>query len=79
MCSGLKLNLSKTELIPIGHKRGKVIILPTHLEKIKIKHGTFKALGVWFSLDSQENLSLNLTDRIKSINTLLNIWKGKKL
>ena len=34
---------------------------------------------MWFSLDSQENLSLNLTDRIKSINTLLNIWKGRKL
>ena len=41
----LKLYLSKTELIQIGNKRVKVITLPTHLEKIKIKHGLFKALG----------------------------------
>ena len=36
-------------------------------------------LGVWFSLNSQENLDLNLTDRLKSMNTLMNIWKSRKL
>ena len=34
---------------------------------------------MWFSLDSQENLSLNPTEHIKSINIVLNIWKGRKL
>ena len=51
-CSGLKLNLNKTEIIPIGCKKGKNIILPIHLRKINVKHGPFKALGVWFSLNS---------------------------
>ena len=49
MCSGLKLNLSKTEIIPIGSQKNKLTILPSHLTEIKIKHGPFKAMGVWFS------------------------------
>ena len=40
-CSGLKLNLSKTEIIPIGSQKGKDIILPRHLCKIPVKHGPF--------------------------------------
>ena len=43
--SGLKLNLSKTEIIPIGIQKGKDITLPNYLEKITIKHGSFRALG----------------------------------
>ena len=78
-CSGLKLNLNKTEVIPIGSQKGKNVILPADLGKINVKHGPFKALGVWFCLDSQENLDLNLTDRIKSMNTFINIWKSRKL
>ena len=44
-CSGLKLNLNKTEIIPIGTSKNKKIEIPTHLSQIKIKHGPFKALG----------------------------------
>ena len=47
--SGLKLNLNKTEIIPIGKIRNSKINLPKHLSQIKIKHGPFKALGVWFA------------------------------
>ena len=78
-CSGLKLNLGKTEIIPIGNQRGKKIRLPSHLEKITVKNRPFKALGVWFSIDTQETLNLNLTERIKAIATLINIWKGRRL
>ena len=46
-CSGLKLNLNKTEIIPIGNQTNKDILLPIHLRKITVKHGPFKALGVW--------------------------------
>ena len=38
--SGSKLNLSKTEIIPIGSQKGKNLILPTHLCKITVKHGS---------------------------------------
>ena len=78
-CSGLKLNLNKTEIIPIGNQINKNIILPIQLRKITVKHGPFKALGVWFSLDAQETQSLNVTERLKAIVTLINIWKGRKL
>ena len=78
-CSGLKLNLNKTEIIPIGNQKSKDIVLPIQLRKITVKHGPFKALGVWFSLDAQETQSLNVTDRLKAIVTLINIWKGRKL
>ena len=37
-CSGLKLNLSKTEIILIRSQKGKDIILPTHLCKITVEH-----------------------------------------
>ena len=53
--------------------------LPTYLEKIKLKHGPFKALGIWFSINGPENQRLNQEERIQSINTLINIWKGRKL
>ena len=32
-----------------------------------------------FSLDKQELINLNLTERLKAIVTLINIWKGRKL
>ena len=54
------------------------IILPIHLRKITVKHGPLKALGVWFSLDTQLTQGLNVTDRLKAIVTLINIWKGRK-
>ena len=40
--SGLRLNLNKTEIIPIGKLRNKEINLPEELEKIGIKHGHLK-------------------------------------
>ena len=78
-CSGLKLNLNKTDIIPIGSQRGKDLVVPMDLKQIKVKHGPFKALGVWFSLNIEESTNLNLTERIKSMSMLINIWKGRKL
>ena len=45
-CSGLKLNLQKTEIISIGKAKNKNINLPDHLKLIKMNNGPFKALGV---------------------------------
>ena len=78
-CSGLKLNLNKTEIIPIGSQLGKDIDLPLHLQDIKIKSLPFKGLGVWYSNKEEEIIKLNFEDRIKKINTLLNIWKTRNL
>ena len=78
-CSGLKLNLNKTEIIPIGKSKQTNVQIPIHLREIKIKHGPFKALGVWFA-DTQEIINnLNFDDRIKNMETTINIWKCRSL
>ena len=77
--SGLKLNLNKTEIIPIGKIRNSKINLPKHLSQIKIKHGPFKALGVWFAGTQEEITRLNFEERLKNMETTINIWKGRNL
>ena len=51
ICSGLKLNIDKTEIIPMEKLTSKIHNnqLPLSLNNIKINNGPFKALGVWFS------------------------------
>ena len=78
-CSGLKLNLNKTEIIPIGKSRKKDITLPDELTTIQINHGPFKALGIWYSYDQEEILKLNVDKRLKSMNTIINIWRSRNL
>ena len=78
-CSGLKLNLQKTEIIPIGNAKNKNINLPDHLKLIKVNNGPFKALGVWFSDNQEKVTELNLEERIKNLSTVLNIWRSRNL
>ena len=77
--SGLKLNLSKTELIPIGNLKNKNIELPESIIEIRVKHGPFKALGIWFTTDTKVCTELNLEDRLKNMETLINIWRSRNL
>ena len=53
--------------------------MPKHLEQIKVKHGPFKALGVWFASDQAEITRLNFEDRIKKMETTLDIWRCRSL
>ena len=69
---GLKLNLEKTEIIPIGRNRNKSIILPLNLSTIAINNGPFKALGIWYSDNPKEILELNVEKRIKNMITIIN-------
>ena len=78
-CSGLKINLKKTEIIPIGSATRKTISLPNIISMINIKKGPFKALGVWYSTDQNEITELNLNVRIKKMQTLVNIWTPRCL
>ena len=78
-CSGLKLNLDKTEIIPIGALEGSNPKIAKSLNKIKIKNGPFKALGIWFSYIEEEVLELNFTARIKKMEQLCNIWRTRCL
>ena len=78
--AGLKLNLSKTEIIPIGKLRNTEITkLSKDLETIKIKHGPFKALGIWFSNNIEEVNNLNFNDRLENMDRIINMWKCRGL
>ena len=77
--SGLKLNLNKTEIIPIGNLKNKQPLLPPDLTSIRIVNGPFKALGIWYSYNKNEMLDLNLESRIKNMTIIINIWKSRCL
>jgi len=78
-CSGLKLNINKTELVPIGKIDNLNITLPKCISQIKVSQLPFKALGIWYSKNDQEILDLNMSERIKTMEKLTNIWKSRKL
>jgi len=78
-CSGLKLNLNKTEIIPIGIKSGHKILLPTYLSQIKINYGPFKALGIWFAKREGQTTELNFNNRLKNMESMLTMWRSRNL
>ena len=55
------------------------IQLPESLIEINVKNGPFKALGIWFTTDTKVCTELNLDDRLKSMETLINIWRSRNL
>ena len=77
--SGLRLNLNKTEIVPIGKLKNRQLHLPPDLSSINIVNGPFKALGIWYSYNRNEMLELNLDNRLKNMSTIINIWKSRCL
>ena len=66
-CSGLKLNLEKCEIIPLGPCRACGLALPKSVDKLKVNTGAFKTLGIWFSYDLDESMKLNYEERFSKI------------
>ena len=50
-CSGLKLNINKTEIIPLGKLQTDTHQIPESLKEIQIKYGPFmqKLVNIWTS------------------------------
>lgn len=78
-CSGLKLNLCKTEIIPLGKNRNSTLCLPKCLTEIKINNGPFKALGIWFAKTELQVSNLNFNNRLKKIESMLTLWRLRNL
>ena len=57
--SGLKINLEKSTIIPIGSCTNKQINLPKEIKQFCVSHAAFKTLGIWFSYDQKEMTKLN--------------------
>ena len=53
--------------------------MPEELSQIKINYGPFKALGIWFAKTQSEIIDLNLTNRLKKMESMLAIWRARKL
>ena len=65
--SGLKMNLEKSTIIPIGSCTNKQINLPKEIKQLCISYATFKTLGIWFSYNQKEMIKLNFENKLASI------------
>ena len=74
--AGLKLNMKKTEAF-IVYNNGTIAV--NNDLGISWINKPFKALGIWFALNQEEMLSLNIGDKIDRIKTILNMWQGRAL
>ena len=77
--SGLKLNIGKTEIVLLGQLYLTTNSLPKRLKNITIQTKLFKTLGIWFSINSNINIELNFTERLKTIEKSLFIWSARDL
>ncbi len=72
LCSGLKLNLSKTEILKIGN--------PENLNKVKVKLVTFaRSLGITYYEDIERIIEENYSQKKQEIEKALNKWKLRNL
>ena len=71
--------MKKTEVIPIGTSRFETAVLTKHLKNVKINFKPFKTLGVWFSYNARETISLNFQDKLGTMEKLMNIWTSQNL
>ena len=76
--SGCKINLSKTEAVWIGSKRG-CQEFPLEDQGVTWKSSTFKSLGINFSLDLGLIFDLNYKEKLKRMKQTLNCWRMRNL
>ena len=74
MYAGLKLNLSKSEAMWIGSKRGSKES-PLGLKWVK----GAKALGIYYSYDEKEVEEKNFIEKLKELKSILGIWGQRDL
>ena len=74
-CSGLNLNLSKTEGLWLGslrHSKDKPL-------GIKWPDTPIKSLGVYYTYDDADFIKLNFHNRLSKMKTLVDMWKCRGL
>ena len=76
--SGLRLNCGKTEALWIGAKVNSDLKLCPE-NNFKWPKGKVKALGFWFSSDSNITVSHNYIDKVEKVKAILSCWKFRRL
>jgi hypothetical protein len=74
-CSGLKLNLDKTEILQVG----QTFITNRNPFKLKWKTDSVYALGSWFYKKAQDAIIHTHRDKLQHFKNLLNIWSARPL
>lgn len=77
-CSGCKINMSKSEAIWIGSKRGSNLF-PFRNSGLTWNLTTFKSLGITFHLNLKSMFDLNYKVKLKQIEQTLNCWRARNL
>ena len=77
--SGLKLNMEKTVIIPLGPFRNTSISLPDWLKELRINLDFFQTLGIWFSTDALERTKRNFDEKLRKVEAIIQIWKQRNL
>ena len=74
--SGLNVNFDKTHVVWLGKKKYSPDSIKT---RYKLKWGTqkFKLLGITFHVDLDKMITLNYTDKIKSLRSTITHWKRR--
>ncbi len=73
-CSGLKMNIEKTEAMWIGQNRSS-----EHKPQNLSWNKTIKILGIYFGYDKTETIKLNYNQQLKKLQKTLNLWKMRDL
>ena len=74
--AGLKLNKTKTEAIIVWND-GSIYKDPSI--GILWSDKPFKTLGIWYSLDICEMQEINISNKLKKMHSLLNMWSARSL
>ena len=75
--SGLKLNLDKTKALELGPTN---MSNPTiKLSGLKTVKEAVKVLGIWICKDLNKCTNINFTEKIKKLETIINMWKTRNL
>ena len=77
--SGLKLNMEKTVVMPLGPFQNISISLPDWLKELSINLDSFQTLGVWYSTDAAEKTKRNFDEKLRKVEAILKIWKQHNL
>ena len=75
-CSGCKINLSKSNAIWVGAKKGSQYF-PFSNQGLIWKSNPFKALGINFSINTGFVYNLNYEIKLYQIESLLNCWRAR--
>ena len=76
--SGLNINVDKTKAVWIGSQRNSNFIFMPEIN-LDWNPGTFTVLGIVFSTDVLEIVTINFENKVNEMKKVLNAWSRRNL